>query len=272
MSVYRLPVNWPCISTGHAHLGRISHDVCLQEHGLDGVGHALLHPGHLLPEQAQLGAPHGELLAHHLQLLLVGGQLHALGLELQVVVLQHLEHVEVGGPGDGVPRLQRPKGVADGGYFGSEVGVVLEALQHQRQQAVLLAHQVEVALAPGGLRYGNEVGATDLHGLPRDRPLVGGEVHHEDAEREGVDFRVVVRLQREGLWRHVGGRAGRLRQVQAATGLKLDHARDAKVADLGRHVGREQHVVGREVAVDDGRGVPVQVGQAQRHVAEDGDL
>ena len=43
-----------------------------------------------------------------------------------------------------------------------------------------------------------------------------------------------------------------------------------QIRDFGRHVGGEKDIVGREISVNDGRSLAVQVVQAQRHIMEDG--
>ena len=91
----------------------------------------------------------------------------------------------------------------------------------------------------------------------------------QDAEREAVYLRVVVRVRRQRLRRHVGSCAGRLCELRARASLVQYHSGHAEVSNLGHHVGREEDVVRGEVAVYDGRRVAVEVGESQRDVQDD---
>ena len=43
-----------------------------------------------------------------------------------------------------------------------------------------------------------------------------------------------------------------------------------QIRDLGCHVGGEEDIVGREISVNDGRSLAVEVAQAQSHIMKDG--
>ena len=44
----------------------------------------------------------------------------------------------------------------------------------------------------------------------------------------------------------------------------------AQIRDLGCHIGGEEDIVGREISVNDGRSLAVEIAQAQCHIIKDG--
>ena len=91
-----------------------------------------------------------------------------------------------------------------------------------------------------------------------------------NSEREDVNAGVVFRLFSKDLWSRVRQRL-RSRCHGGCSNMRHD-TRHAEICDLCHHLRVQENVSGRQVAVDDGRRSPVQVGQAARHVVQHGAL
>ena len=71
---------------------------------------------------------------------------------------------------------------------------------------------------------------------------------------------------------HEGGGAWclRLRHLCSTVGTHVQDLGHAEVGDLGGHAGRQEDVIGGQVAVDDGRRELVKVAQPEGHLQQDG--
>ena len=91
-----------------------------------------------------------------------------------------------------------------------------------------------------------------------------------NTQGEDVYCDIVSRLVFQGLWGHVDGGSWSL--GHGGRSQSRHDAGHAEVRYLGRHAGVQEDVSGGQVAVDDGRTVAVQEGEAVCHVQQDGAL
>ena len=106
----------------------------------------------------------------------------------------------------------------------------------------------------------------------RNWPLSCQNVHYKNAKREDVYLGGIF-----GSVQHcLGGHEGRgawypcLRHLCGTAGAHVQDLGHAEVRDLGGHAGRQEDVVGGQVAVDDGRRELVEVAQPEGHLQQDG--
>ena len=101
------------------------------------------------------------------------------------------------------------------------------------------------------------------------RELLVGCKECDDAKRKVVQADIVRRFRSQSLRGHVGQGARAGCEIGELLRVKVEEPRHPQVRYLGAHVGREENVAGREVAVHYGRVPGVQVQQTVRDVFED---
>ena len=101
-------------------------------------------------------------------------------------------------------------------------------------------------------------------------PLTTKHKDHHNAIGELVNTCVVFGIGYHHLWWHVGRGAWSLCHASDSMRSQAEDPGHTQIRDLGRHVGGEEDIVGREISMNNGRSLAVEVAQAQSHIVKDG--